>query len=131
MTRDLDLARGTLTIHRGLLRHTLYLEELAQRATADWLDYRHRRWPASTNPHLLVSQRSALDPDYPPVGKTLLRSDVPQGLTLAGLRQDRILNEAVETADPLRLMRLFGIKEATAMHYVTVAHPERTARLPR
>ncbi|MFD3750190.1 hypothetical protein ACFWVT_07950 [Streptomyces cyaneofuscatus] len=131
MTRDLDLARGTLVIHRGLLRHTLYLEELTHRITVDWLDYRHRRWPASTNPHLLVSQRSALDPDHPPVGKTLLRSDVLRGLTLAGLRQDRILNEAVESADPLRLMRLFGIKEATAMHYVTVAHPERTARLPR
>ncbi len=82
-------------------------------------------------PLQVLSQRSALDPDHPPVGKTLLRSDVPQGLTLAGLRQDRILNEAVETADPLRLMRLFGIKEATAMHYFTVAHPERMAGLPR
>ncbi|MFG2716377.1 hypothetical protein ACGFX2_38520 [Streptomyces goshikiensis] len=55
-----------IRIHRGLLRRTLYLEELTHRITADWLDYRHRRWPASTNPHLLVSQRSALDPDHPP-----------------------------------------------------------------
>ncbi|MFF9654277.1 hypothetical protein [Streptomyces sp. NPDC014622] len=31
----------------------------------------------------------------------------------------------------LRLMRLFGITEKTAMHYVTAAHPERTAKLPR
>ncbi|MGW0563168.1 hypothetical protein ACWDZ4_21750 [Streptomyces sp. NPDC003016] len=131
LTRDLDLARSTLVIHRGLLRHTLYLEELTHRITAEWLDYRHRRWPASTNPHLLISQRSALDPDHPPIGKTLLRSDVPHGLALVGLRQDRILNEALETADPLRLMRLFGIKEAAAMPYATVAHPERTARLPR
>lgn len=131
LTRDLDLARGTLVIHRGLRPHTLYLEELTHRITADWLDYRHRRWPASTNPRLIVSQRSALDPDHPAVGKTLLRTDVPQGLTLVGLRQDRILNEAAETADPLRLMRLFGITEKTAMHYVTVAHPERTAKLPR
>ncbi|MEU1123295.1 hypothetical protein ABZ371_06845 [Streptomyces sp. NPDC005899] len=53
---------------------------------------------------------------------------MPQGLTLAGLRQDRILNEAVETADPLRSMRLYGSKEATAMPYVTAVHPERTAR---
>ncbi|PBO17575.1 hypothetical protein CLM85_06155 [Streptomyces albidoflavus] len=35
------------------------------------------------------------------------------------------------TADPLRLMRLFGITEKTAMHSVTAAHPERTAKLPR
>ncbi|MBD2818541.1 hypothetical protein ID867_15255 [Streptomyces parvulus] len=61
----------------------------------------------------------------------MLRDDLPQGLTLVSLRQDRILNEAAETADPLRLMRLFGITEKTAMHYVTVAHPERTAKLPR
>jgi hypothetical protein len=50
---------------------------------------------------------------------------------LSGLRQDRILNEAAESADPLRLMRLFGITEQTAMRYVTAAHPERTAKLPR
>ncbi|MGQ4486019.1 hypothetical protein ACN6LM_002374 [Streptomyces sp. SAS_281] len=122
---------GTLAIRRGLRRHTLYLEELTHQIAADWLDYRHRRWPASTNPRLPVSQRSALDPDHPAVGKTLLRVDVPPGLTLVHLRQDRILNEAAETADPLRLMRLFGITEKTAMHYVGTAHPERTAKLPR
>ncbi|GFH35273.1 hypothetical protein SCWH03_14880 [Streptomyces pacificus] len=55
LTCDLDLARGTLVIHRGLRRHTLYLEELTHQIAADWLDYRHRRWPASTNPRLLVS----------------------------------------------------------------------------
>ncbi|GAA2346092.1 hypothetical protein [Streptomyces violaceusniger] len=56
---------------------------------------------------------------------------VPRGLTLSGLRQDRILDEAAESADPLRLMRLFGITEQTAMRYVTAAHPERTAKLPK
>ncbi len=131
LTCDLDLARGTLVIRRGLRRHILYLEELTHQIAADWLDYRHRRWPASTNPRLIVSQRSALDPDHPAVGKTLLRDDVPEGLTLVGLRQDRILNEAFETGDPLRLMRLFGVGEKTAMHYVASAHPEKTSRLPR
>ena len=47
---------------------------------------------------------------------------------MSQLRQDRILHEARETADPLRLMRLFGISDGTAMRYVTAAHPERTAR---
>ncbi|PIM66855.1 hypothetical protein CTU88_40495 [Streptomyces sp. JV178] len=61
----------------------------------------------------------------------MLRAALPKGLTLAGLRQDRILNEALECADPLKLMRLFGITEQTAMRYVTAAHPERTAKLPR
>ncbi|MYW03544.1 hypothetical protein GT354_35775 [Streptomyces sp. SID3343] len=61
----------------------------------------------------------------------MLRGALPRGLTLSGLRQDRILDEAAETADPLRLMRLFGIAEQTAMRYVTAAHPERTTKLPR
>ncbi|MFH8751867.1 site-specific integrase [Streptomyces rimosus] len=130
-TVDLDLAHGTLEVRRGLLRHTLYLEELTHRLASQWLAYRHRRWPASANPHLLVSQKTAPDPDHPPVAIGTLRLMLPRGLTLSGLRQDRILNEARETADPLRLVRLFGIAEQTAMRYVGAAHPERTAKLPR
>ncbi|PRH80666.1 hypothetical protein C6N75_02955 [Streptomyces solincola] len=61
----------------------------------------------------------------------MLRVDVPPGLTLVRLCQDRMLNEAAEPADPLRLMRLFGITEKTPMHYVGTAYPERTAKLPR
>ncbi|WP_393053262.1 hypothetical protein [Streptomyces sp. LN549] len=40
---------------------------------------------------------------------------LPKGLTLDRLRQDRILDEAFATGDPLKLMRLFGITEGTAM----------------
>lgn len=43
------------------------------------------------------------------------RSPSPR-LTLSGLRQDRIFNEAADGVDPLRLLRLFGITEKTAMH---------------
>nr|WP_324611413.1 DUF4158 domain-containing protein [Streptomyces sp. NRRL F-5755] len=117
------LAHGTLEVCRGLLRHTLYLEELTHQLTADWLTYRHRRWPTSTNPHLLVTQKTAPDPDQPPVSPGTLHLVPPKGLTLSGLRQDRILDEAAETADPLRLMRLFGIAEQTAMRYINAAHP--------
>ncbi|MEV5746482.1 hypothetical protein AB0L00_01575 [Actinoallomurus sp. NPDC052308] len=130
-TADLDLARGTLEVRRGLLRHTLYLEELTHQLAADWLTHRQQRWPGSLNPHLLVSQKSAVDPDHPPVSANLLRKAIPRGLTMEGLRQDRILNEAAESADPLKLMRLFGITEQTALRYVTTAHPECTAKLPR
>ncbi len=38
---------------------------------------------------------------------------------------------AFTTGDPLTLMRLFGITEATAMRYVGTAYLERTAKLPR
>ncbi|MGW0821920.1 hypothetical protein [Streptomyces sp. NPDC002845] len=130
-TADLNLARGTLELRRGLLRHTLYLEELTHRLTADWLTYRHQRWPASANPHLLVSQKTALDPDHPAVHRNTLQQVLPKGLTLDRLRQDRILDEAFATGDPLKLMRLFGITEQTAMRYVGTAYPERTAKLPR
>jgi hypothetical protein len=107
-------ARGTVEIRRGLLRHTLYLEQFTHRLAAEWLTYRHRRWPASTNPHLLVSQKTALDPDQPAVNIGTLRGVLPRGVTLDGLRQDRILNEALECGDPLKLMRLFGITEKTS-----------------
>jgi hypothetical protein len=57
------------------------------------------------------------------------RSNV--GLTPSGLRQDRILDEARHTADPVDLMRVFGISDATAMKYVYAAHPERRSTVPR
>jgi hypothetical protein len=50
---------------------------------------------------------------------------------LGPVSQDRVLNEAFETADPLKLMRLFGITEQTAMRYLAAAHPERTTKLPQ
>ncbi|WP_159106836.1 hypothetical protein [Streptomyces rishiriensis] len=74
---------------------------------------------------------SPLDPDHPVVSRTLLRRTLPKNVTLVGLRQDRMLNEAFGTGDPLKLMRLFGITAQTAMRYVSAACPERTAKLPR
>ncbi|GAA2611182.1 MULTISPECIES: hypothetical protein [Streptomyces] len=76
-------------------------------------------------------RRIGARPDHPAVGKVLLRVDVPPGLTLVRLRQDGILNAAAETAVPLRLVRLFGMTEKNAMRYVTAAHSEQTAKLPR
>ncbi|MFI7301358.1 hypothetical protein [Streptomyces sp. NPDC050121] len=109
-----------------------YLEELTHRLAADWLAYRHQRWPASVNPHLLVSQKIALDPDHPAVHRVTLGQVIPpNGPTLDRLRQDRILDEAIATGDPLKLMRLFGITEQTTMRYIGTAYPERTAKLPR
>lgn len=55
----------------------------------------------------------------------------PLGLNPSKLRQDRILDEARHTADPVHLMRVFGITARTAMRYVSTAHPERQAVPPR
>jgi hypothetical protein len=47
------------------------------------------------------------------------------------LRQDRILDEARHRADPVHLMRLFGLSDTTAMKYLYTAHPERQSVPPR
>ncbi|MFD2422660.1 hypothetical protein [Amycolatopsis pigmentata] len=53
------------------------------------------------------------------------------GIHVTQLRQDRILDEARATTDPVRLVRVFGITVATAMRYVYAAHPERRSTGPR
>jgi hypothetical protein len=85
----------------------------------------------SANPHLLITQRTAPDPDCAAVHRIAMQKVLPKGQALDRLRQDRILNEAFVTGDPLKLMRLFGITEQTAMRYVGIAYPEQTAKLPR
>jgi len=78
---DLDLSRGRLTVRRDL-RHTVYLDELTHTLAGDWLRDRHRRWPLTANPHLLVSQQTAADARLPPVS-TMLINDIfrPLGLS--------------------------------------------------
>jgi hypothetical protein len=55
----------------------------------------------------------------------------PLGVRPVRLRQDRILDEARHTADPVHLVRVFGITESTAMHYVYAAYPGRQSVIPR
>ncbi|MFF9622531.1 hypothetical protein [Streptomyces griseosporeus] len=131
LTGDLDLARGTLVIRRGLRRHTLYLEELTHQIAADWLDYRHRRWPSSTNPRCSSARDRRSTPTILPSVRPFLRADVPPGLTLVRPAPGPHSQRSSRNSGPLQLMRLFGITEKTAMHYVTAVHPERTAKLPR
>ncbi|MFI8093561.1 hypothetical protein ACIF9R_35510 [Streptomyces sp. NPDC086080] len=128
---DLDLARGRLTVRRDL-RHTVYLDELTHTLAKDWLRDRHQRWPRTANPYLLVSQQTVADDRLPPVS-TMVMNDVfrPLGLSPSKLRQDRILDEARHTADPVHLMRVFGIAAETAMKYIYTAHPERRSTLWR
>ncbi|GAA3776611.1 site-specific integrase [Streptomyces chiangmaiensis] len=128
---DLDLAHGRLTVRREL-KHTVYLDELTHTLAADWLRERHRCWPQTTNPYLLVSQQTVADDRLPPVS-TMVINDIfrPLGLSPSKLRQDRILDEARHTADPVHLMRVFGIAAETAMKYIYDAHPERRSVLWR
>ncbi|WP_331730933.1 hypothetical protein OHV05_37695 (plasmid) [Kitasatospora sp. NBC_00070] len=78
-TRTTDLAHAVLTLRRGLRRHVLHLGERTLRLTSDWLTYRHQRWPTSTNPHLLVTQKTPIDPDHPPIARATLQLILPAG----------------------------------------------------
>ncbi|MEV7043904.1 hypothetical protein [Amycolatopsis sp. NPDC051061] len=52
------------------------------------------------------------------------------GVTARQLRTDRILDEAHHTADPVQLIRVFGLGVTTAVSYVRAAHPDRFATDP-
>jgi hypothetical protein len=129
---DLDLPGGRLLVRRPLALHTVYLDDLTRALAIAWLRERHRRWPVTANPHLLVSQQTAAMDTLPPVSLMVMNEiSRPLGLAPSKLRQDRLLDEARHTADPVHLMRVFGISAATAMKYVYAAHPERRSTLPR
>ncbi|MFD5163453.1 hypothetical protein ACFWMJ_36290 [Streptomyces hawaiiensis] len=102
------------------------------RCASAWIRERHRRWPATTNPHLLINRWTAVDTAHTSIGTNTFSAVFrPTGLKMPTLRQDRILDEAFEVEDPLHLIRLFGLAPHTAMRYINAAHPERTAKLPR
>jgi integrase len=129
---DLDLARGQLTVHRSVGRHTVYLDELTHGLATAWLGERRRRWPHTSNTCLLVSQQSAVDSTPSPVALPVIdRCFRPLGVSPSQLRADRILDEARHTADPVHLMRVFGLSDTTAMKYLYTAHPERQSVPPR
>lgn len=128
MLSDLDRVSGRLTVRRLHGVHTVFLDELTLGLVAARVRERARRWLRSTNPHLLVSQQTAVGLGNPPMSITGIRQLVtPLGISPRQLRVDRLLDEADHTADPVHLMRVFGVSTETAIKYVKTAHPERFA----
>ncbi|MFE4023247.1 hypothetical protein ACFXPZ_38625 [Streptomyces sp. NPDC059101] len=122
LTSDLNRARGRLRTGSRLV----YLDDLTLKLIAAWLRDRHRQWPHSTNPHLLVTRRTAMHAEQPPINRfAVLYHFRFTGLTAQQLWSDRILDEARETEDPIHLMRVFGLSATTAVKYVQTAPPER------
>ena len=120
------------TVRRAHCSHTVYLDRLTHQLATAWAAERHRRWPDCSNPRLLVSPASAMDTRHSPVADNVFRKIFKQrGLTAQQVRQDRIRDEACATADPVHLIRVFGITTSTAMRYIYAAHPERRSALPR
>jgi integrase len=129
---DLDLTRGRLTVRRNGLTHMVYLDPTTYQLARQWLHERRRRWPRTTNPHLLVTARTAPDNRHPPIDVMAISRPLQQlGHGARQLRADRILNEARHSADPISLIRIFGISVTTAMRYLRAAHPERCSVPPR
>ena len=132
LAEDLDLPCGQLAVRRPAGTHTVYLDELSRALMTDWLRERHRCWPLTRNPHLLVTRHTAVDTAGPPIAPTVLDAIFGElGLTPSQVRQDRILDEARHTADPVHLMRVFGLSSHPAMKYVQTAHPDRGPAMPR
>lgn len=114
---DVDLDAETIEV-RG---HRRPLERLVANHVVAWLEIRRQRWPGSANPHLLVTEKSAYG--VGPVSTGYFKAVfVRLPTTAADLRADRLLAEAVDSgADPLRLVRLFGLSPAAAMRYCAAA----------
>ncbi|MFE1909236.1 hypothetical protein ACFW96_37030 [Streptomyces gardneri] len=127
---DLDRTRGLLLVRRaGGTKHVVYLDELTHQLVTQWLAERHRRWPASTNPYLLITAQTSADDRHPKAHSNAISKPLRRiGLQASRLRADRILDEAKHTADPVQLIKLFGLSSATAWRYVRAAHPERIHR---
>ncbi|XVQ14307.1 hypothetical protein ACQP1W_17730 [Spirillospora sp. CA-255316] len=123
---DLDLPAGRLHLTRHGSRHTVCLDELTHTLAIAWQRERRRLRPRTTNSYLLVSQITAADPTHPPIAHTVTDAIFQRvGISPGRLRRDRILDEAAHTADPIHLMRVFGISGKIAMKYVQAAHSER------
>lgn len=116
---DTDLPNRRFTIPG----QSLPLDDLTHQAIQRYLDYRTRRWPSTTNPHLLITQQTAHhDSSVSRVWLgTVLRG---QEASLDLLRQDRILDEveAVGVRDPLHIAAVFGLRPDTAQRYVDAVY---------
>ncbi|MER6317062.1 tyrosine-type recombinase/integrase [Streptomyces sp. NPDC001581] len=121
---DLDRTQGRLRIRRkSRPDHLVYLDEMTLELARSWTAERFRRWPRTPNPHLFINRETAVNGDAP-VSRMIFRTSLRgTGLQAGKLRQDRILDEAHDGADPVRVMRVFGLSAITAMKYVAAAHP--------
>ncbi|WP_328380621.1 hypothetical protein OHB13_38055 (plasmid) [Streptomyces sp. NBC_00440] len=124
---DLDRARGQLRVRRqGRMDHVVYLDELTMNLATAWIIERTERWPDCTSPYLIVSRQTAVNDLHPLVSVEVVKTPFQRGGVNADkLRQDRIFDEARHTADPVRLVRVFGLSNETATRYVQAAHPGR------
>ncbi|WP_461124385.1 site-specific integrase [Saccharothrix stipae] len=126
---DYDPARTTLAVRRGARVFTVMLDPVVLDALVTWLRMRVSRWPRTSNPHLLITDFTAIT--HAPISRYGLTAAFRLlGITARQLRVDRILDEAAHAADPVQLMRVFGLGVGASVRYVRAAHPEKFRRDP-
>jgi integrase len=119
---DVDITSRTLRV-----KPTRRLDRLTFTYLTAWLEYRRQRWPRTANPYLLVNRQSAGGVQHVAVG-FVTRAFRKLGHTSHQLRVDRLLEEAHNTGgDPIRLIRMFGLSDPTALHYCADAITPTTA----
>lgn len=93
------------------------LDDYTRQALTDYLELRHKKWPRTANPHLLVSKRTAHE--LGPTTHTWMAARLRAiGITVTELRADRILEEAAATSgDALHLATMFGMSAGAAVRY--------------
>jgi integrase len=129
---DVDLPLARITVRRPRRSHVVFLDPLTYQLLTAWLRERRDRWPLTRNPYLIINLHTACDDRRPPIAVQAIRHRLRStGLLPKRLRSDRILHEAAITADPVHLIRLFGVSVKTAMRYLRSAHPERGSVIPR
>jgi integrase len=126
--RSAQLRGLTLTdTHDGRLhidRRIILLAAPVRVRLTNYLDYRHRSWPNSANPHLFLTTRSANDTTPAGARWIKLKIDITGGTQ--ALREDRVLDEAHATGGDLRrVCDMFGLSVTAAQRYTTtVDHPD-------
>lgn len=106
------------------------LDDYTAEAISEYLAYRQRRWPNSTNPHLLITRNTATTTTA--VGTfwmDRLVKKLPVGVDR--LRQDRILEEALANgADPLHLAHVFSLGAKASLRYTSAVTESEAEQAP-
>jgi integrase len=117
---EVDMAQGTLLVKN----RRRPLDRLTGEVLRAWLDRRQVLWPVTANPYVLINQSTA--GGTKPVTRSFVEDRLqPLGdVTPHDLRVDRFLAEVHATGgDPLKLTRLFGVSDPTAIRYCNELGP--------
>ena len=125
---DIDLTGRRIRIAGTTHR----LTDFTYTSVVSWMEFRHRRWPHTGNPHLLVTAETVIG-TAPITAYCLTWHLGLLGIELEHIRADRVLHEALAVrADPLHLAHTFGLSDNTALVYAAIARSlmQRPAEAP-